>query len=98
MSSNPFYLFANQAEPEEQGGFADVTSKITYCNESTQEMLDNAAVHSEHTGNNADIRTGSYDEHLNPDLPNPEDARFNTTILETDRLGSEYPAKYAPGR
>jgi hypothetical protein len=98
MSNNPFYLFANQAQPEEQGGFADLTSKITYCNESAEDMLNHSAVHSEHTGNKADIRTGSYDEDLNPDLSNLEDARFNTTILETDRLGSEYPARYGPGR
>jgi len=84
--SNPFYFFANPAEPEEQGSFCDTTSKIHYCNESAEEMNNNAATHSEHTGNNADIRDDGTSD------------RYNTTILETDPLGSESPAKYAPGR
>lgn len=86
MTQDPFYFFAQEAKPEEQGSFCDTTSGVTYCNESAEEMQRNAAVHEEHTGNNSDIR-GEGDA-----------VRYNTTILEADPLGSEYPAKYAPGR
>lgn len=85
-SDNPFYFFGNAAQPEEQGSFCDTDSKIHYVNESNEEMKRNSAVHEEHTGNQADIR-GNGDEE-----------RYNTTILEADPLGSEYPARYAPGR
>lgn len=90
-----FSFFANQADETEQGGFCDTSSKIHYCNESKTEMINNSAVHSEHEGNKPDIR-GDYD-YENPSTL-PDDARFNTTILEVDDHGHYHPARHAPGR
>lgn len=81
-----FWMFANPAEPEEQGGHCDTGSQIHYCNESEDEMKNNSSVHAEHTGNPAYVRDEAE-----------AGGRYNTTILETDRLGAEHPAKYAPG-
>ncbi len=81
---SPFYFFGNAAQEEEQGSFCDTTSGIHYVNQSAEEMERDRAVHEEHTGNASDVRG--------------DGERYNTTILEADPLGSEYPAKYAPGR
>ena len=93
-----FTFFANQAQPEDQAGSCDTTSKIHYSNESKDQMLNNAAVHSEHTGNKPDIRgDDDYDYQSSSTLSN--DARFNTTILEADDRDGHYsPAKHNPGR
>jgi hypothetical protein len=87
-------FFANQAEPEDQGGFCDTDSKIHYCNESKDETLNRAAIAEEH-GGQSDIR---YDYDAGEPENLPADTRFNTTILEVDDQGFEYPAKYGPGR
>ncbi|MGI0494321.1 hypothetical protein ACN4EG_21245 [Alkalinema pantanalense CENA528] len=87
-------FFANQAQPEEQGSFTDRASKITYCNESKTETLNHAAMTEEH-GGMTDMR---YDYDVGDPNRLPEDTRFNTTVLELDPLGFEYPARYEPGR
>lgn len=95
---NPFNFFASPAEPEDEGGSCDTTSKIHYANESKDEMLNHAAVHSEHTGNKPDIRGGDDYDYQNSSTLS-ENARFNTTILEADDRDGHYsPAKHSPGR
>jgi hypothetical protein len=86
------WFFARQAEPEEQGGFTDLTSGITYCNQSKAETLNQAAMFEEREeGSNVSAKDGRV-----RDLP--DGAQFNTTVLESDPLGFEYPARYRPGK
>jgi hypothetical protein len=85
-------FFGNEAEPEDQGGFCDKDSAIHYGNESKEGTLNRAARFEENGG--SDIRT--------KDGRDPNDrsdaTRFNTTILETDEQGFDFPSPYDPGR
>lgn len=87
------WFFAREAEPEEQGGHSDLTSKITYCNESKEETLNQAALFKEYY-DGAEALDKEYDNAKNA----PDDARFNTTIMETDSHGHNYPARHGPGK
>lgn len=82
----PRWFVANQAEPEDQGGFCDTDSKIHYCNQSEEEVKNHAAI-VEENGDSATIR----------DKGNGVD-RYNTTTFDIDHQGYEYPALYDPGR
>lgn len=88
-----YIFFANQAQPTDQGSFADLTSQITYCNQSKAETLNQAAIVEAQNGA-TDIR---YDHEVGSPEQLPENTRFNTTVLGVDRVGSEYPAPYLPG-
>lgn len=88
-----YIFFANQAQDTDQGSFSDLTSHITYCQQSKAETLNQAAIVEEH-GGSTDIR---YDYDVGSPNELPENARFNTTVLKVDRVGSEYPAPYLPG-
>jgi hypothetical protein len=87
------WFFGKQSEPEEQGGFSDTTSKITYTNDSKEEALNQAAQFEEREDGSMLTTKNDTDARQSPD-----DARFNCTVMDTDSKGSEYPARYRPGK
>jgi hypothetical protein len=80
------WLFAKEAEPEEQGSFCDTTSGIHYDHATTEAALNQAAVFQEHN-EGADVE----------DLKDSNAENCNTAILETDAQGFASPARYKPG-
>lgn len=89
------YLFGKQSQPEEQGGFCDTASNRHYCNEGREEALNKSAVSAEF-GGKSDFRD-TDGQPIDPSAL-PSDSRCNTTILETDNQGYEFPSRYSPGR
>lgn len=83
-------FFGNQAG-DEDGGFCDKKSEIHYCNESKEDTLNQAARFEESGG--SDVRTT---DGRDPSRTS-DDTRFNTTILEVDQNGFEFPSRYDPG-
>jgi hypothetical protein len=87
MTTTPdpgYHFYANPSEDEE-GGFCDTRSHIHYTQESNEETHNHAAV-VEEFGGSSFVRG------------NGDDDTYNTTTLELDDLGYEYPARYEPGK
>lgn len=85
-------FFANQ-DDENEKGFKDPDSNISYTSESVQDTLNQAAWFEEY-GSGSDIRTA--DGRLPSECS--DDARFNTTILNVDDEGNYYPERHSPGK
>lgn len=89
----PWGVFFAKQDDDNDKGFKDPDSNITYNSESKDDALDKAAWFKEY-GTDSDVRTS--------DGRDPKDcsdnARFNTTILNVDDEGFYYPEPHSPGK
>jgi len=85
-------FFANQADDNEEG-FKDPDSNISYTSDSKEDALNQAAWFEEY-GQGSDIRTSDGRDPRDCS----DDARFNTTILNVDDEGFYYPERHSPGK
>lgn len=85
-------FFANQDDDNDKG-FKDDESHISYVSESKEDTLNKAAWFEEY-GSGSDVRTSDGRDPRDCD----DSARFNTTILNTDDEGFYYPERYSPGK
>lgn len=85
-------FFANQDDDNDKG-FKDPASNISYTNESKEDTLNKAAWFEEY-GSGSDVRTSDGRDASDC----ADDARFNTTVLNVDDQGFYYPEPHSPGR
>lgn len=85
-------FFANQDDDNEEG-FVEPDSGISYTSEDKDTTLNQASWFEEY-GSGSDIRTNDGREGKDCS----DDARFNTTILNVDAQGFYYPEPNSPGR